>query len=73
MAVGERNLEGGITGNHSESVIGEMEVADDFGAQHAGNVRGGGRATAGGDLFGDAASADDVAAFEDEGRISGAG
>ena len=73
MAVGERNLEGGIAGDHVESVIGEMEVADDFGAEHAGDVGSGGSAAARCDLFGDAASADDVAALQHEGGVSGAG
>ena len=73
MPVGERDLEGGIAGDHAESVIGEMEVADDFRAEHAGDVGSGGSAAAGCDLFGDTASADDVAALEDEGGVSGAG
>ena len=72
MAVGERDLEGGIAGDHAESVIGEMEVANDFGTEHAGDVGSGGRAATRSDLFGNAASADDVAAFEDQGGVSGA-
>ena len=72
MAIGERDLEGRIAGDHAKSVIGEMEIADDFGAEHAGDVRSGGCAATGGNLFGDTASADDVAAFEDQGRVSGA-
>jgi len=72
MAVRERNLEGGIAWDHAQSVIGEMEIADDFGAEHACDVRSGGGSTARGDLLSDAAAADDVAAFEDEGRVSGA-
>jgi hypothetical protein len=72
MPVGERNLERGIAGNHTESVISEMEVADNFGAEHAGDIRSGGSAAARSDLFRDTASADDVAAFEDEGGVSGA-
>src|SRR5450631_568117 len=72
MAVGERDLEGGIAGDHAESVIGEMEVANDFGAEHAGDVGGGGSAATGGDLFGNTASADNVAAFEDQSGVSGA-
>src|ERR1700675_2815338 len=72
MPVGERNLDRGIAGNHTESVIGKMEVADNFRAQHAGDVRSGGGTTARSDLFGDTASADDVAAFENEGGVSGA-
>ena len=72
MPVGERDLERGIAGDHAESVIGEMEVTDHFRAKHAGDVRSGGGAAARSDLFGDAASANDVAAFEDEGGVSGA-
>jgi hypothetical protein len=53
-------------------VIGEMEVADNFGAKHAGDVGSGGGAAARSDLFSDTASADDVAAFEDEGGVPGA-
>ena len=70
MPVGERNLERRIARDHAESVIGEMEVTDNFGAEHAGNVRSGRSAAARSDLFGNTASADDVAAFEDEGGVS---
>ena len=72
MPVWERDLERGIAGDHAESVIGEMEVADNFGTKHAGDVRSGGSTAARSDLFGDAASADDLAAFENEGGVSGA-
>ena len=72
MPIEERNLERGITGDHAKSVICEMEVADDFGAKHAGDIRSGGGAAARCDLFGNTASADDVAAFEDDGGVSGA-
>ena len=72
MAVGEWDLERGITGDHAESVICEMEVADNFRPKHAGDVRSGGSAAARSDLFGNTASAYDVAAFENEGGVSGA-
>ena len=72
MPVGERDLERGIAGDHAQSVIGEMEVADNFGAKHAGDIRSGGGAAARSDLLGDTTSSDDVAAFEDEGGVSGA-
>ena len=72
MPVGERDLERGIAGNHPESVIGKMEVADNFRAKHAGDVGSGGSATARSNLFRNTASAYDVAAFEDEGGVSGA-
>ena|SRR3979411_2618649 len=72
MPVGERDLERGIAGNHPESVIGKMEVADNFGAKHAGDVGSGGSATARSNLFRNTTSANDVAAFEDESRIPGA-
>src|ERR1700682_4447652 len=70
MPIWERDLERGIAGKHTESVIGETEVADNFGAKHAGDVRSGGGTAAGGNLFGNTASADNVAAFEDKSRTS---
>src|SRR3982074_3308282 len=73
MPVGERDLERGIAANHPESVIGKMEVADNFGAKHAGDVGSGGSATARSNLFRNTTSANDVAAFEDESRIPGSG
>jgi hypothetical protein len=73
MPVRERDLERGIAGDHPESVIGKMEIADNLGSEHARDVRSGRSAAAGGDLFRDTASADDVAAFENEGGVSGAG
>ncbi len=72
MPVGERDLERGIAGDHAESVIGEMKVADNFRAKHAGDVGSGGGAAARSDFFGDTASTDGVAAFEDESGVSGA-
>ncbi len=72
MPVGKRDLERRIAGDHAESVIGEMKVADNFGAEHAGDVRSGRSEAARSDLFSDTASADDVAAFKNEGRVSGA-
>ena len=72
MPVGERDLERGIAGDHAEPVIGEMEVADNFGAKHAGDIRSGGSAATRSDLFGDTTSSDNVAAFEDKSRVSGA-
>ena len=72
MPVGERDLERGIAGNHPESVIGKMEVADNFRAKHAGDVGSGGSATARSNLFRNTTSAYDVAVFEDEGGVSGA-
>src|ERR1700674_4173891 len=70
MPVGERDLERGVAGDHAESVIRKMEIADNFGAEHAGDVRSGRSAAARSDLFGDTASPDDVAAFENEGGVS---
>ena len=70
MPVRERDLERGIAGNHTESVIDEMEVTNDFRAKHAGDVGSGGGAATRSDLFGDTAAAHDVAAFEDEGGVS---
>ncbi len=72
MPVGEWDLERGIARDHTESVIGEMEVTNNFRAEHAGDVRSGRSAAARSDLFGDTASANDVAAFENEGGVSGA-
>src|SRR5208337_1307854 len=71
-AVRERNLERGIARHHAESMIREMVVADDFRAEHAGDVGSRGSSAAGSDFFGDAASADHVAPFQDEGGVSGA-
>jgi len=70
MAVGEWNLQRRIAWNHAQSVIGEMQVADNFGAKHARNVRSSGSVAPGSDRFGDAASADNIAAFEYESGIS---
>jgi hypothetical protein len=72
MTVGEWDLERGIAGDHAKSVIGEMQVADNFGAKHAGDVGSGGSAIARSNLFRNTTSANDVAAFEDESRIPGA-
>jgi hypothetical protein len=52
-------------------VIGEVEVADDFRAEHAGDVGSCGSAATGRDLFRDAATAYNVAAFQDERGTSG--
>jgi hypothetical protein len=73
MAVGKRNLQSRIAGYHAKSVIGEMQIADDFWAKHARDVRSSRRAATGGDLFGDAASPYNVAAFDNERGVSGAG
>ena len=72
MPVWERDLERGIARDHAESVIGEMEVADNFRAKHAGDVRSGGGMAVRSDLFRNTTSANDIAAFEDEGGVSGA-
>src|SRR5579862_9734391 len=49
-----------------------MQVANHFGAQHAGDVRSGRGAAAGRDFLGHAATANDLAALKDESGISGA-
>jgi hypothetical protein len=66
VAVLERDLEAGPAGNHPETVIVEAKVADNLGAEHAGDVRGGGGSDPGRDLLGDAGPSDDVATFQDQ-------
>ena len=44
----------------------EIEIADDFRAQHAGNIGSRGCAAAGRNLFRDAATANDFTALENE-------
>ena len=51
----------------------EAQVRNHLRPQHAGDIRSGGDAATGSDLFRDAAPADDIAAFENQGRESGAG
>ena len=70
LTVGKGNLKRRIAGHHPESMIGEIEIADHFGPEHAGNVRSGRGAAAWGYFFSNAASAHDVSPLEDEGRIS---
>jgi len=58
--------------HHSQTVFGQLQVVNYFRAQHAGDIRSSGRATAGRDLFGHATSADNVAALYHQRRESGA-
>jgi hypothetical protein len=66
MAVREGNLNRRIAWNHSQAVVGEMEFRDHLRAKHAGDIRGGGNPAPGSNLFGDATSADDLAALENQ-------
>lgn len=52
-------------------MIGEPQLGDYFGTKHAGDVRSCGDAATGRDLFGDATSTNNVAAFQHESRKSG--
>ena len=72
MTVGEGNLDRRITGNHAQSVVGQAQFGNHFRAQHAGNVRSGGHAAAGRDLFGHATSANNFPALEHQRGKSGA-
>ena len=72
MSIGEGNLNGRIAGDHAQSVFAEAQIGNHFRPQHAGDIRSGGDAASGSDFFGDAAAADDIAAFEHEGGQSGA-
>ena len=45
----------------------EAQVRNHLRAQHAGDIRSGGCAAAGSDFFRDAAPADDIAAFQNQG------
>ena len=72
MAIRERNLQCGIAGNHAKAMIGEMQVADHFGTKHAGNGRSCRSTATRRDLFRDAASANNVATFKNDGRVSSA-
>ena len=72
MSVGEGNLNGRIAGDHAQSVFREAQIRNHFRPQHAGDIRSGGDATSGSDFFGDAATANNIAAFEHQGGESGA-
>ena len=67
-AVLECGLHARLAREHAQAVRPQLEIADDFGPQHAGDVRGGRDAAAGSalgvDLFGNRTAADDLAAFE---------
>jgi hypothetical protein len=54
------------TRQHLEAVFFEFEIANDFRAEETVDVGGAGDFAAGPNFFGDAASAENVAAFEDE-------
>ena len=71
-AVGKRHEERRIARDHLEAVRRELQVADDFGPQHAGDVRGRRRAAARRDLFGHARAAEDRPPLDDECRESAA-
>ena len=73
MAIEERNLNRRIARNHAQPIIRESQLRNHLGAQHAGDVRSGGDAAAGRDLFGDATAADNLAALQHERGESGLG
>src|SRR5258708_5577054 len=54
-------------------MVAEAQIRNDFRAQHAGDIRCGGDAAAGGNFFGDTAAADDLPPLEHEGGESGTG
>ena len=68
MATGEGNLNGRITWNHSQSVIGEPELGDHLGPQHARDVRSSRDAASWRNLLRHAAAADNVPPLEDQRR-----
>ena len=72
VAVRERNLDGGIAGNHTQPMVSEAQVGNDFRAQHAGDIRSGGNAATGSDFFGDTTTADDFATLKNQRGESGA-
>ena len=72
LPIRKRNQQAGIAGHHAQPVRGEIEIANNRGAQHAGDIRSGGSAAARRDFFGDAAAAHNFAAFQNERGKSGA-
>ena len=52
----------------SQSVFAQTQVANHFGAQHAGDVRGGGNPAARSDFFSNATSADNFATLQNKRR-----
>src|SRR5579872_4494740 len=66
LAVGKRNLNRRVAWNHAQAVLSELQILNDFRPQHAGYVGSGGHAAAGCDFFRNAATADDLAALENE-------
>ena len=73
MAIRKRHLDGGIARNHAQSIIAKAQIRNHFRTQHAGDIRCGGHAAAGSDLFGDATAADDFPPFKHESGEPGAG
>src|SRR5882757_7284915 len=72
IAVGHRG-ERAIEGKDFEAVAGEIEFANDFGAEEGDYVRAFGEQEAGDDFFGDGGTTENVAAFEDENFFAGFG
>lgn len=70
MTVSEGHLQRGVARNHAESVLGEEEITDDLWPKHAGDIGSGRCATIGCDFFGYAAAPNNVAAFENQRRVS---
>jgi hypothetical protein len=65
--------EGAVEGKNFEAVAGEIEFANDFGAEQRDDVGAFGEEEAGDDFFGYGGAAEDVAAFEDENFFAGLG
>jgi hypothetical protein len=68
----EDRLEARLARHHPQAVAAEVEVADDLGPEHRGDVGRRRRAASRRDLLGDARAADDLAALEDDRAEPGA-
>src|SRR5438552_9480764 len=71
VAVRKGNLDGGIAGNHPQSVLAEPQIGNHLRAQHAGDIRCCRDAATRGDFFGYAAAADNLPPLEHESGESG--
>ena len=64
VSIREGNLNRGIAGDHPQAVIGEMQLCDHLGPQHARNIRSARNPAAGRDFFGHATSANNLASLQ---------
>jgi len=69
----EHGGEGAVERENFEAVAGEIEFANDFGAEERDYVRAFGEKEAGDDFFGNGGAAEDAAAFEDDHFFTGFG